>query len=218
MLSRYGQRFVHELDSATTRLPEGTSEPELDEAKIKAYTVITALTWDLPSEPNYAVLGRYADELALQMRGISGTEEVELFGDPSEEIVVEVDAPNLSALGLSAQALASRIRTSDAKVTAGQLRGSQQDLSIEVQSELETLEQIRQIPIQTDSGQFARLSDIAQVSRGLQQPMTDVAIVSNQPAIAVGILMESGLRIDQWPVKSAPPSPTLRKRCRRAFV
>ena len=188
----------NELDSAAARLPEGTSEPELDEAKIKAYTVITALTWNLPGEPNYAVLGRYADELALQMRGINGTEEVELFGDPSEEIVVEVDAPNLSALGLSAQTLASRIRASDAKVTAGQLRSSQQDLSIEVQSELETLEQIRQIPIQTDSGQFARLSDIAQVSRGLRQPMTDVALVSNQPAIAVGILMESGLRIDQW--------------------
>jgi len=188
----------NELDSAAARLPEGTSEPEIDEAKIKAYTVITALTWNLPGEPNYAVLGRYADELALQMRGINGTEEVELFGDPSEEIVVEVDAPNLSALGFSAQTLASRIRASDAKVTAGQLRSSQQDLSIEVQSELETLEQIRQIPIQTDSGQFARLSDIAQVSRGLQQPMTDVAIVSNQPAIAVGILMESGLRIDQW--------------------
>ncbi|MBE9063159.1 efflux RND transporter permease subunit [cf. Phormidesmis sp. LEGE 11477] len=188
----------NELDSAAARLPEGTSEPELDEAKVKAYTVITALTWNLPEEPNYAILSRYADELALRMRGINGTEEVETFGDPSEEIVVEVDGPNLAALGLSAQTLASRIRASDAKVTAGQLRSSQQSLSIEVQSELETLEQIRQIPIQTDSGQFARLSDIAQVSRGLQQPMTDIALVSDKPAITLGVLMESGLRIDQW--------------------
>ena len=188
----------NELDSAATRLPTGTSEPELDEAKIKAYTVITSLVWDLPSKPNYAIMGRFAEELAVKMRGVSGTEEVALFGDPTEEIAVEVDAANLAALGLSAQSLAGRITASDAKVTAGQLRSNQQNLSIEVQSELETLEEIRQIPIQTGNGQFARLSDVAEVHRGFQQPLSDVALVSDRPAIAVGVLMESGRRIDQW--------------------
>ncbi|MEO1685499.1 MAG: efflux RND transporter permease subunit [Cyanobacteria bacterium J06631_12] len=152
----------------------------------------------MPSEPNYAILGRYADELALQLRGISGTEEVELFGEPTEEITVEINAPDLAALGLTAQSLASRIQTSDAKVTAGQLRSPNQTLAIEVQSELQTLEQIRQIPVQTDSGQFARLSDVARVSRGLQQPVPDVALVYDQPAVGIGVLMQSGRRIDQW--------------------
>ncbi|MEL6490430.1 MAG: efflux RND transporter permease subunit [Cyanobacteria bacterium J06621_3] len=188
----------NELDAAAAKLPTGTSEPELDEAEIAAYSIITSLTWDLPSEPNYAILGRFAEELALQMRGLSGTKEVTLFGNPTEEIVVEVDAPNLASLGLSAQSLAESISSSDAKVTAGQLRGTQQDLGIEVQSELETVEQIRQIPIQSASGQFARLSDIARVSRGLQQPMEDMAIVSGKPAIVTGILMEPNRRIDQW--------------------
>ncbi len=191
----------NELDAAQSRLPVGTSEPDLEEQKIAAYSVIASLGWDLPGEPNYAVLGRFAEELALQLRGVGGTEEVELFGNPIEEIVVEVDAPDLAALGLSAQSLASRIQTSDAKVTAGQLRSDQQELAIEIQSELETLEQIRQIPIQTGEGQFARLSDIAEVRRGLQQPMTDMAMVSGQPAIALGVLMESGRRIDQWAVE-----------------
>ncbi len=191
----------NELDAAANQLPAGTSEPELDETEIAAYSVITALRWDLPQEPNYAILGRLAEELALQMRAINGTKEVTTFGAPSEEIVVEVDAPNLAALGLSAQTLASRIDTSDAKVSAGQLRGTQQDLAIEVQSELETAEQIRQIPIQTSNGQFARLGDVATVRRGLQQPMSDVAIVSGQPAIAIGVLMEPRRRIDQWAVQ-----------------
>ncbi|MEL7493700.1 MAG: efflux RND transporter permease subunit [Cyanobacteria bacterium J06554_11] len=187
-----------ELDEAESKLPVGTSEPDLVETKTQAYTLITALTWDLPSEPNYAILGRYADELALQLRGISGTEEVELFGEPTEEITVEINAPDLAALGLTAQSLASRIQTSDAKVTAGQLRSPNQTLAIEVQSELQTLEQIRQIPVQTDSGQFARLSDVARVSRGLQQPVPDVALVYDQPAVGIGVLMQSGRRIDQW--------------------
>ncbi len=189
-----------ELDDATDLLPIGTSEPDLDEAGIKAYSFITALVWDLPGEPNYAILGRYAEELAQRLRSVSGTEEVERFGDPSEEILVEVDGSELAALGLSAQALASRIQASDAKMTAGQLRSGQQNLAIEVQSELETLEQIRQIPVRAEGGQFARLGDIATVSRGLQQPMRDLAVVSDRSAIALGVLMESNLRIDQWSV------------------
>lgn len=187
-----------QLDDAAANLPPGASEPELDETEIKAYTVIASLTWNLPTESNYAVLRRYGEELALRLRGVVGTEEVELFGDPNEEIVVEVNAPDLAAIGLSAQELADRIHASDAKVTAGQLRSPQQNLAIEVQSELETLEQIRQIPIQTDGGQFTRLGDIAQVRRGIQQPMTDLALVSGKPAVVAGVLMESGLRIDHW--------------------
>lgn len=187
-----------EIGAAVPTLPQGTSSPEVIEVDTKAFSMIASLTWQLPSEPNYAILGRYAEELALLARGVSGTERVELFGDPIEEILVEVDAPTLTAVGLSPAVLAERIRTSDAKVTAGQLRSPQQNLAIEVESELETLEQIRQIPIQTDNGQFTRLSDIAQVSRGIRQPMTDLALTSGQPAVVAGMLMESGSRIDQW--------------------
>ena len=187
-----------ELDDAAVLLPAGASEPELEEATIDAYALITSLVWDLPDEPNYAVLGRYAEELALRVRGVSGTEEVEIFGDPTEEIAVEIDPARLASLGLSPQALANSIQTSDAKVSAGALRSAAQSVAIEVQSELETLEQIRQIPVQTAGGQFSRLSDIAQVSRGLQQPMSDMAFVGERPAITLGVLMESGRRIDQW--------------------
>ncbi|MEQ8963932.1 MAG: efflux RND transporter permease subunit, partial [Coleofasciculus sp. C2-GNP5-27] len=188
-----------ELDDASAQFPAGAGVPELDEAKIKAYTIIASITWNQSDEPNYAVLRRYAEALAVLMRGVEGTQEVELFGDPNEEIVVEVNAPDLVAVGLSPQQLANQVNLSDAKVTAGQLRSPEQNLAIEVESELETLEQIRQIPIQTSTnGQFTRLGDIAQVNRGIQQPPTDLALVSGKPAVVLGILMKSGLRIDHW--------------------
>ena len=189
-----------EIDDAAAFFPPGTGEPELDEGSTLAYSVIASLTWNLPDAPNYAVLGRYAEELAALMRGINGTEEVEVFGAPDEEILVEVNAPDLVAVGLSPQQLADRINLSDAKVTAGQFRGTDRSLAIEVQSELETLEQIRRIPIQSDTGQFTRISDIARVSRGIRQPPTDLAIVNGKPAIGLGVLMESGRRIDVWAV------------------
>ncbi len=199
-----------QLDDAVALFPAGVGEPELDEVTIKAYTMIPALSWNPPSPPlekgelfspppNYAILRRYAAELAVVMRGVSETEEVELFGAPNEEIRVEINASELVSVGLSPQALADRIRLSDAKVSAGQLRNNQRNVAVEVESELSSLEQIRQIPIQNSrEGQFTRLGDIATINRGISQPPQQLAIVNGHPSIALGVLMKSGVRIDQY--------------------
>ena len=187
-----------EMADAAARFPTGAAEPQLEESNMKAYTLITSLTWNLPDEPNYAVLRRYAEELAIIMRGIDGTEEVEFFGSPQEEILVEIDPAELVGVGLSPQQLANQVSLSDAKVSAGQLRSANQNVAMEVESELETLEQIRQIPVQTGAGQFTRLSDIASVSRGVRYPLIEQAIISGKPAIVLGTMMKSGLRVDQW--------------------
>ncbi|MEL6494684.1 MAG: efflux RND transporter permease subunit [Cyanobacteria bacterium J06623_7] len=187
-----------EMSDAAASFPLGARVPELDEAKTKAYTAIASLTWNQESEPNYAVLRRYAEQLEVGLRGVGGTEEVEIFGDPQEEVTVEIEATELVALGLSARQLAEKINLSDAKISAGQYRSDRTNIAIEVDSELATLARIRQIPIQSKAGQFTRLSDIATVSRGIQEPPTDLALVSGQPAVVVGVLMESGQRIDRW--------------------
>ncbi|MGB3309681.1 MAG: efflux RND transporter permease subunit [Nodosilinea sp.] len=186
------------MDDAAVLFPAGVADPEFSEVLLKAYTLVASVTWELPDQPNYALLRRYAEDLGVTMRGLNGTEDVDFFGNPDEEILVEINAPELVGVGLSPQELANQVGLSDAKASAGQLRTPEQTVAIEVESELETTEQIRQIPIQTSSGQFTRLSDIASVSRGIRSPLSDAAIVSGKPAVVVGVMMQSGLRIDQW--------------------
>ncbi|MGB5970117.1 MAG: efflux RND transporter permease subunit [Spirulinaceae cyanobacterium] len=186
------------INDASAFFPPGAGVPELEEVKIKAYTAIASLTWNQPSEPNYSVLRRYAEQLEVAMRGVEGTEEAKSFGAPNEEITVEINAPDLVTVGLSPQELAEQINFSDAKVTAGQFRSDRSNIAIEVDSELATIERIRQIPIQSNAGQFTRLSDIAQVNRTILQPPTNLALVSGKPAIVVGIIIKSGLKIGQW--------------------
>ena len=187
-----------EMEDATTRFPNGVADPELSEVLVKAYTFVAAFRWTLPEAPNYAILRRYAEELGVRLRGVDGTEAVDFFGNPDEEILVETTSPDLVGVGLSPQQLATQISLHDAKTSAGQLRTPAETLALEVDSDLETLEQIRQIPIQTSGGQLARLSDIARVSRGVRYPLSDQAIVAGQPAVVLGVMMQSGLRIDQW--------------------
>jgi multidrug efflux pump len=193
------------LADVIPQLPPGALEPEYEEIDTRAYTLITALTWELDSPVNYAILNRLAEELESQLRQLPGTEKIELSGNPTEEIVVEINPTDLAALGLTPQELSQHIQASDAKVTAGQLR-SRNTLLIELEAQLDSLEQIRQIPIRCPScgvtegngGQFTRLGDIAQVHKGIAEPITEEVLIQRQPAVVLAILMEANQRVDQW--------------------
>ncbi|BAY87017.1 acriflavin resistance protein [Calothrix parasitica NIES-267] len=195
-------RVRDKLADASPQFPQGVLEPDLDEAETRAYAVIASLVWQGESEPNYAILRRFAEELDVQIRGVGGTEKVDTFGFPSEEVTVEINPSDLAAVGLNARQLSQQILQSDAKTSAGQLRSPNNTLAIEVEGELDSLERIRQIPISsTNNGQFTRLGDIARVTRGIRQPVTDLALFGSKPSVALGVLMESGNRIDLWAAK-----------------
>ena len=162
-------RVRDRLADVTSVLPQGASEPEYQEIDARAYTMLAGLTWDLDAPANYAILSRLAEELEADLR-VQGTEKIKLFGAPQEEIVVEINPADLSALGLTPQELSKQIQMSDAKVSAGQLRSTSNDLLIEIDA-LDTLERIREIPIRSgNSGQLARLGDVAQVHKGIKEP------------------------------------------------
>ncbi|WP_414620063.1 efflux RND transporter permease subunit [Calothrix sp. CCY 0018] len=192
-------RVRDKLADASPQFPPGVLEPDLNETETRAYAVIASLVWQGQTEPNYAILRRFAEELDVQLRGVGGTEKVDTFGFPSEEVTVEINPSDLASVGLTTQQLSQQILLSDAKTSAGQLRSPNNTLAIEVEGELDSLERIRQIPISsTNNGQFTRLGDIARVTRGVRLPVTDLALIGSKPAVALGVLMESGNRIDLW--------------------
>lgn len=195
-------RVRSQIDDVIPRLPEGVI-PEYEDQEVKANALIVGLVWELDTPVNYAILRRWALTLEDKMRSLFGTDKVELFGDPEEEIRVEIRPADLATLGLTPQDLSQQIRASDAKVSAGQLRSSKSDLSFEVSGELDSLERIRTISIRTgNSGQITRLEDIAQVSKGIVEPASHLALVSGKPAVILAATVESGVRVDQW-AKSA---------------
>lgn len=180
-------------------LPAGALEPEYEARETRAAALIVALVWTDPSPANYPVMDRLAKTLEDELQGITGTDKVNLFGVPDQEIAVEIDAAELNRLGVAAAELAQQIQRSDAKVAAGQLRNSRNDLPIKVTSELDSLEHIRNIPIQLGAeGQAAKLGEIAQVSQGVQTPLADVALIHGQPSVVLSVFMESSRRIDDW--------------------
>jgi len=192
-------RIRDRLKDVTSQLPENALEPEYEDTVPGARTLIVGLSWDFESSPNYSILHRLAKQLQKDLNSINGTEQVELFGSPQEEIAVEIDPSELANLGLTPQDLSQQIRLSDAKVPAGQLHSSANDIVLEVDGELDSIERIRKIPIRSGNlGQFTHLEDIAKVKKGVIEPRTEIAFINSKPGILLGVLMNSDQRIDRW--------------------
>ena len=187
------------IDDAAADLPAEASDPEYEDSSATASALIVGLTWELPDAPNYTILGRRIQSLEEALRSLPGTDKIEIFGNPDEEIRVEISASDLARLGLTAQTLAQQITASDAKVSAGQVRSDRDQFLLEVNSELDSLERIRTIPIQLGSeGETARLGDVATVTKATQTPATDLAFVNGYPAVVLSATVESGQRVDLW--------------------
>ena len=192
-------RVRNKIDEVKVDLPANITEPELEEVKIKAFALITGLTWEQDDKPNYGILRRQAEVFKERLEGISGTEEVEIFGDPQEEVIVEINPEALASYNLTARDLSQQIAQSDSKISAGQLRDNDNNLLIQVAGELDTLARIRQIPINFGSqGQFVPLQNIATVSKGIREPATELALLNGHPGVAIAVHVQSGRRLDLW--------------------
>ncbi|WP_143288338.1 efflux RND transporter permease subunit, partial [Calothrix rhizosoleniae] len=196
-------RVRDRLREVKSELPPEATEPDLEEVEVRAYALIAALTWEQDNSPNYAILQRQAKLLQDELRNLNGTEKVEIFGAPNEEISVTVNAPDLAALGLTATDVSQQIQQSDSKSAAGQLRGNNNDLLIEVKGEVDSLKRLRQIPIRCNTcgssdAQFQPLGDLAKIEKGIVEPPNELAFAGGHPAVTVAVFVESQKRIDIW--------------------
>lgn len=187
------------LEELTLELPPGALEPVYEDAGVSVNALIVGLTWDLESPVNPTLLQRVAEGLQNQLEQIPGTDKVGVYGFSDEEIRVSIDQAAAARLGLGAQTVAQQIQASDAKVSAGQLRSETDEFSLEVDSALDSLERIRQTPIQiAQTGQVSLLSDVATVTKSVKTPPDELVLISGKPATVITAQVESSFRVDAW--------------------
>lgn len=194
-------KIREKLADMQNELPANASQPELDDERgAVAYTLILGLTWEGAGQGDMLnLINRTAEELADRMRNVSGTDLVRIYGEPKEEINVELFRDRLVELGLTAQEVASRINRSDAKVAAGTLLSNTNNFVMEVAGAFETVSRIENIPILSGShGDVVRLSDVARVSKKWQDPPREIAFADSQRAIYVAVRMLDDRRVDDW--------------------
>lgn len=190
------------IDEAIAVLPDAASRPVFEEMDVRAYAMIVGVTWDFDGPVNWALLRRYAKLLEDVLQEVPGTEVVDRFADPGEEITVAIKPEKAAALGLSGRDVADQLRSSDAKQSAGLLRGQDQELILELANQFEESAPIADTLIQSGvRGQMTRVGDIATISRGVPDPLPRYASINGKPAVALGAMVRNKQRIDLWRVQ-----------------
>jgi len=187
-----------DLADLSPTLPADALEPEFETGGGSAYAAIVAISSQRAGLPP-TIAARYARDLAQELRNIPGTEAVDLFGLPDDEVLVRLDPVATAALGLSASDVSQAIAQADAKGQAGRVRGTGTDFLINIEGEVEALDRLSQVVVrQSADGSVAYLNQIAEITRGPRLPVEESALYNGQPAILLGAKLEEGLQVDVW--------------------
>lgn len=180
-------------------LPNDAGEPELTVNTTAAQTMLIALRWAGEGASQLGMLTRLAEELENRLRNVAGTKESDIFGEAEEQIRVAVDPDQIAAAGLSVSEISTTIAQSDTKSPAGQARGSNTDLAVEIGDDLTSVDRIRRVPLRNGAeGDVLRVGDIADVTKDVRDPPRTLALVSGIRAVAVGVTAEPDQRVDIW--------------------
>lgn len=144
-----------------------------------------------------ATTQRHAQELGDQLRRVTGTDKVTLYGEVNEEVQVSVEASVLQELGMGVEQISRAIEQADTKLRAGSVRTQSSRFIIELSENLEILEQVQDVIVLAADGSAIRLGDIAQVSKSCRQPVSEVALVSGRPAVigSIGVSINAAIVI-----------------------
>lgn len=188
------------LSDAKQQFPVGAGEPELDEKRgATSFTLLIGLRAAQGYDTPMSITSRLSEELADRLRNVPGTELVRIYGELEEEISVEIDPQQLSSAGLSIAQASGLVAGADPKLPAGVIRNDKQNIRVQVAEELDQLDVIRNIPLNTSNqANFLRLGDIAQIKRSWQDPPNDIGLVNGERVVFVAARMQPTVRVDVW--------------------
>lgn len=188
-----------QLTDIEDQLPEGCFRPDFDVFPLKAYAAIVSMKWHDPADTNFSILRKLSTLLQQRISNLVGTESVEVYGDPGEQYLAEVEPTVLAGLKLSTAAIAGQIAANNSTQPAGYSRGSGNQMLLDVKQEESNVSRLRASLIRYGArGESAKLSEIATVSKQPLTPLTDVALVDGERAIVLGAFFDDQMRVDRW--------------------
>ena len=169
-------------------LPDGVLGPFYDDRFDDVYGTIYAI---FGNDFSYEELRAEAQKIRRQLLSIPTVQRVELLGEQTEKIYVEIERAKLSELGIAPTAIANAIEQANRMTPSGMLETSTDNVCIRVSGMFDDVRAIENLPINAN-GRIFRLADIATVERRFSQPSEPKFFCNGQPAIGLAVSMMPG--------------------------
>ncbi|MEH6369267.1 efflux RND transporter permease subunit [Pectobacterium carotovorum] len=176
------------LGDEAKNLPAGVIGPMVNDEFSDVTFALFALK--AKGEPQ-RVLVRDAESLRQRLLHVPGVKKVNIIGEQSERIFVSFSHDRLATLGISPQDIFSALNNQNVLTPAGSIETDGPQVFLRLDGAFDTLEKIRNTPI-VAQGRTLKLSDVATVSRGYEDPATFLVRNQGEPALLLGVVMREG--------------------------
>jgi multidrug efflux pump len=169
-------------------LPQGVAGPYFNDRFDDVFGCIYAMTGD---GYTYEEMREKAEKIRRMLLDVPNVKKVDLIGVQPEKIYIEMESIKLAQLGIKPAVIVSAVQTQNAMIPSGMIETSTDNVYLRVSGVFENLDNIRNLPIQTEGGAI-RLDDIAKVERSYAEPSEPKMFYNGQPAIGLAVSMEKG--------------------------
>jgi len=177
------------LADEAKKLPAGVIGPMVNDEYADVTFALFALK--AKGEPQ-RLLVRDAETLRQRLLHVPGVKKVNIIGEQPERIFVSFSHDRLATLGVAPQDIFAALNDQNILTPAGSIETKEPQVFLRVDGAFDNLEKIRQTPI-TAKGRTLKLSDVATVERGYEDPATFQVRNNGEPALLLGVVMR-----DEW--------------------
>ncbi|EMM2467094.1 efflux RND transporter permease subunit [Raoultella ornithinolytica] len=176
------------LGDEAKNLPAGVTGPMINDEFADVTFALFALK--AKGEPQ-RLLVRDAETLRQQLLHVPGVKKVNIIGEQAERIYISFSHERLATMGLSLQDIFNALNSQNALTPAGSIETRGAQIFIRLDGAFDELQKIRDTPF-IAQGKTLKLSDVATVERGYEDPPTLQIRNQSEPALLLGIVMREG--------------------------
>ncbi|WP_226583675.1 efflux RND transporter permease subunit [Acuticoccus sediminis] len=177
------------IDDEKRNLPAGVYGPYVNDE----YSDITFGLYALkaPGMPVRELAGE-AETIRQDLLHVPGVKKVNIVGEQAERIFVEFSRAKLATLGLRVEDAVAALQRQNVVAPAGSVDTKGPQVFVRVDGAYDDVRAIANTPI-VAGGRTLRLSDIADVTRGTEDPPTYLIRHDGEPAVMLAVVMQ-----DRW--------------------
>ncbi|MFM0058385.1 efflux RND transporter permease subunit [Paraburkholderia phytofirmans] len=170
------------------KLPSGSLGPFVnDEYSDVSFALYSVEAAGLPPR----LLTRETESLRQRLLHVAGVKKVDILGERPERIFVAFSYAKLANLGINARDIFDSLQRQNALTAAGSIDANGPQVFVRLDGAFDDLRQIKEMPI-VSNGHTFRLSDVADVTRGYEDPATFLIRHNGQSAQVLSVVMQDG--------------------------
>jgi multidrug efflux pump len=188
------QEVQASINSASNLLPQGLPNPPIYSKVNPADAPILTLALSSKSLPLYSVEDLADTNLAQKISQLPGVGLVSISGGQRPAVRIQANPTALASYGLSLEDMRTILGTANVNLAKGTFDGPQQSVTIAANDQLVSGDSYRSVIIAYRNGAPVRLTDVANVTDGVENTM-QAAWANQNPAVIVNIQRQPGANI-----------------------